>query len=173
MRSFYQGGVKLKRSHIHADCTIGVLRPPLEPHKPKSVDSGKTLHNDLMAPCPFCGIQEGDFLCANSTGIAFYDRFPINEGHALVIPRAHVASVFDLDPAVQNELWEMVVAVRKILADRFSPAGFNVGVNDGVAAGQTIDHAHIHIIPRYENDVADPRGGIRWVLPERARYWKG
>ena len=63
--------------------------------------------------------------------------------------------------------------MREILAARFHPDGFNIGLNDGPAAGQTIAHAHIHVIPRYRGDVADPRGGIRWVLPDKAKYWAG
>jgi len=61
--------------------------------------------------------------------------------------------------------------VREILIERFRPDGFNIGINDGAAAGQTVPHAHMHIIPRYLNDVPDPRGGIRWIIPAKARYW--
>ena len=70
------------------------------------------------------------------------------------------------------ELWETVRKVRELLVERYAPDGFNVGVNDGRAAGQTIPPAHIHVIPRYEDDVDDPRGGIRGVIPEKARYWE-
>ena len=101
----------------------------------------------------------------------FFDRYPVNEGHALVIPAQPVASLFDLDAATQVEIWDTVRQVREILTARYHPAGFNIGINDGRAAGQTIVHAHVHIIPRHAGDVDDPRGGIRWVIPGKAKYW--
>ena len=89
----------------------------------------------------------------------------------MVIPLQPVVSIFELDELMQAELWDAVRRVRDILEDRHSPEGFNIGVNDGRAAGQTIPHAHIHVIPRYKGDVPDPRGGVRWVIPEKAKYW--
>ncbi len=100
------------------------------------------------------------------------DSFPVAEGHSLVVPRGHVASIHDLSGDQQGELWRLVGMVREHLLEKLSPAGFTIGVNDGVAAGQTVDHGHIHVIPRFEGDVPDPRGGIRWVLPEKAAYWE-
>ncbi len=97
--------------------------------------------------------------------------FPVSVGHALVVPCIPVLSIFELDESMQAELWDTVRRVRGILEERFHPAGFNIGVNDGPAAGQTVPHAHVHVIPRYAGDVPDPRGGIRWVIPEKARYW--
>ncbi len=99
------------------------------------------------------------------------DSFPVAEGHTLVVPRAHVTSIFELAKDEQEELWRLVSMVRGRLAKEFSPAGFTIGVNDGEAAGQTVGHAHIHVIPRFEGDTPDPRGGIRWVLPDKAAYW--
>ncbi len=81
-------------------------------------------------------------------------------------------SFFDLDPDERAALLEMVDVVRDALDDEFHPDGYNVGVNVGAAAGQTVPHVHVHVIPRYTGDVADPRGGIRWVLPDRAAYWE-
>jgi len=104
--------------------------------------------------------------------VAFYDRFPLSEGHALVVPRVSVASLYELDSDIQAAVWEAVRSTREILMQRHHPDGFNIGVNDGIAAGQTVTHVHVHIIPRYTGDVADPRGGIRWILPERAEYWQ-
>lgn len=103
-------------------------------------------------------------------GIALRDAFPVTEGHTLVIPRAHVGSVFDLGPEEQADLWALVARVRADLT-REGAAAFTIGVNDGRAAGQTMSHAHIHVIPRRPGDHPDPRGGIRWVIPERADYW--
>jgi diadenosine tetraphosphate (Ap4A) HIT family hydrolase len=90
----------------------------------------------------------------------------------LVVPRKHVASLFELSIFDQAALWTLVAETRLKLQERHRPDGFNIGVNDGQAAGQTVMHAHIHIIPRYSADIADPRGGIRWVIPEKARYWR-
>ena len=69
-------------------------------------------------------------------------------------------------------VWGLVASVRQLLLDRYQPDGFNIGVNDGLAAGQTVEHAHIHLIPRYVGDVADPRGGVRWIIEKNAKYWK-
>ncbi len=83
----------------------------------------------------------------------------------------HIGDLFELDPADRAAVWALVDDVRADLVAEFSPDGFNVGLNSGAAAGQTVDHAHVHVIPRFHNDVPDPRGGIRWVLPEHADYW--
>ena len=101
-------------------------------------------------------------------GVALWDGFPVSEGHALVVPRRHVASVFDLPPAELASLWEFVGRVREELTNRFPVEAFNIGLNDGPLAGQTVPHAHIHVIPRRQGDVSDPRGGIRWVIPPKA-----
>ena len=99
------------------------------------------------------------------------DGFPISKGHCLVVPKRHVASLFELPGDEMRDVWALVERTRKLLRKRFRPDGFNVGVNDGIAAGQTVAHAHVHLIPRYKGDVADPRGGIRWVIPAKAKYW--
>jgi len=110
---------------------------------------------------------------ANAHAVAFADGFPVAAGHTLVAPRRHVASVFDLATEEYAAVWALVAAVRARLAAATGADGFTIGVNDGVAAGQTVGHAHVHVIPRRAGDVGDPRGGVRWVLPERAAYWEG
>ena len=87
------------------------------------------------------------------------------------MPRQHVESVFSLSTEGAQLLWSLVTAVRQQLVETVAPAGFNVGINDGASAGQTVAHAHIHVIPRYAGDVPDPRGGVRWVVPAKAAYW--
>jgi diadenosine tetraphosphate (Ap4A) HIT family hydrolase len=121
--------------------------------------------------CPFCNLPQERVLLETETTLALFDAYPITEGHALVIPKLHVASIFELPPGELAALWAQVETVRKLLAERFSPDAFNIGVNDGAAAGQTVPHAHIHVIPRRNGDSAEPRGGIRWIIPDRARYW--
>jgi len=122
-------------------------------------------------PCPFCNLDAGRIVLDNAAAVALPDGFPVTEGHTLVVPRRHVASLFDLTDDEQGGLWKLVALVRaKLLAD-LRADGFNVGVNDGTAAGQTVMHAHVHVIPRRQVDVADPRDGVRWVMPTKASYW--
>ena len=123
--------------------------------------------------CPFCNLETSKILLENKVGIALRDAFPVTEGHSLVVPKRHVASLFDLDVHEQTTLWQTAAEVRARLVEEFHPAGFNIGVNDGQAAGQTVMHAHIHVIPRYTGDATDPRGGVRQIFPNKARYWEG
>jgi len=122
--------------------------------------------------CPFCNISQDRIVAAGSNVFAIADEFPVAKGHTLVIPTRHVRSIFQLETNQSVDLWEFVVKVRQLLADKFKSDGFNIGTNDGDAAGQTVSHAHIHIIPRYKGDVEDPRGGLRWIIPDKARYWQ-
>ncbi len=124
------------------------------------------------ADCPFCQACSGRELTgANAAAVAFPDQYPLSRGHTLIVPRQHVDSVFNLPADEVQSLWSLIAAVRQQLAQTLAPAGFNIGINDGAAAGQTVAHAHIHIIPRYVEDVPDPRGGVRWVIPAKAAYW--
>ena len=126
-----------------------------------------------MTACPFCfRIAAGDVTDANAHAAAFPDGYPLAPGHTLVVPRRHVGSVFELEAAEYAALWELVAAVRERLSAEAAPDAFTIGVNDGAAAGQTVAHAHVHVIPRRAGDASDPRGGLRWVLPDRARYWE-
>lgn len=88
-----------------------------------------------------------------------------------MIPKRHVESLFKLQADEQSAVWNFVAQVRDALKLKFNPDAFNIGLNDGVVSGQTILHAHIHIIPRRKGDVTDPRGGVRWLIPEKAKYW--
>jgi diadenosine tetraphosphate (Ap4A) HIT family hydrolase len=124
-----------------------------------------------MDKCPFCQISADRILLETPTLMATYDGFPVTEGHALVVPRRHIASIYELSEPEQAEIWSVVGMVRQLLAERYKPDGFNIGLNDGRAAGQTVLHAHIHVIPRRNGDVADPRGGVRWIIPDKAKYW--
>jgi diadenosine tetraphosphate (Ap4A) HIT family hydrolase len=107
----------------------------------------------------------------NQHAVAFLDTYPLSEGHTLVIPRVHEPDLFALDPDVRSAVWDLVDAVHAQLDRVQSPDGFNIGVNVLAAGGQTIPHAHVHIIPRSYGDVSDPRGGVRWVIPAKAPYW--
>jgi len=124
----------------------------------------------MLKTCPFCELDTERIWMENDIGIVLWDAFPITKGHSLVIPRQHVACLYVLPADTQAALWALVGEARQRLQEDLHPDGFNIGLNNGEAAGQTIFHAHIHVIPRRVGDVADPRGGIRWVIPDKAKY---
>ena len=123
------------------------------------------------AVCPFCALPAERVLFRNDAAVAVRDAYPVTPGHTLVIPRRHVASYFDATPLEREAMLALLDAAMQQLQDEFGPAGYNIGINDGAAAGQTIGHLHMHLIPRYPGDRPDPRGGVRWVIPDRADYW--
>lgn len=125
-----------------------------------------------MSDCVFCRPSDGRReLAGNELAVAFPAGFPVSRGHALIVPRRHEPDFFALTAAEQAAVVALVNPVRAILDEEFAPDAYNLGVNAGKAAGQTILHTHLHVIPRYAGDVEEPRGGVRWVLPETARYW--
>src|SRR5262249_24520400 len=121
--------------------------------------------------CPFCRPERSRIRLESRSALALLDAFPVTQGHTLVVPRRHVASLFDLPEEEQAAVWMLVAQVRAVLLAELRPDGFNVGLNDGAPAGQTVMHAHVHVIPRRHGDVADPRGGVRWIIPDKAPYW--
>ena len=123
-------------------------------------------------PCPFCSVPRDRVVFQSDTAFVIRDAFPVSPGHTLIIPKRHVASLFECTEAEQAALIKLINLAKMDLDREFQPAGYNVGINDGVAAGQTVMHLHMHLIPRYPGDAPDPRGGVRWVLPEKAAYWK-
>ena len=128
---------------------------------------------DNRIACPFCGLPEARVRVRNHLAIAFRDAFPVTQGHSLVIPLRHLPSLFDTTAEERIAMFELLEEAKRQLQAEFAPAGYNIGINDGAAAGQTVGHLHIHLIPRYTGDRPDPRGGIRWVIPEKADYWTG
>ena len=122
-------------------------------------------------PCPFCALAPERILIADEFGIVFRDAFPISPGHTLVIPRRHTGSLFDLNDAERNALFALIDQAKQQIDAEFCPDGYNLGINDGPAAGQTVPHLHVHLIPRYLGDRLDPRGGVRWIFPDKADYW--
>jgi diadenosine tetraphosphate (Ap4A) HIT family hydrolase len=132
---------------------------------------GRIAHH-LDMTCPFCTISRERLLFESELAFVIHDGYPVSPGHALVIPRRHVASFFDTTAAEQALLLKLLNLARIEIAQQFRPAGFNIGINDGAAAGQTVAHLHIHLIPRYDGDRDDPRGGVRWVLPGKAADWQ-
>ena len=122
--------------------------------------------------CPFCNADASKVLMANDHAIAFFDGFPVTPGHSLIIPRRHISSFFEATKEEQAALFDLLGEMRQRLLAERNPDGFNIGINDGAAAGQTVMHLHMHLIPRYAGDTEDPRGGVRWIMPVKAPYWK-
>ena len=121
--------------------------------------------------CPFCNLTREN-VAESKLSVAFLDNFPVSKGHTLVVPKRHISSFWEMTKDELSDALALMRLVRDRLVKRHSPDGFNVGVNCEEAAGQTVFHAHIHLIPRYRGDVVDPRGGVRWILPEKAKCWK-
>lgn len=120
--------------------------------------------------CPFCNPSKEEIVLANDLCYARYDNYPVSPGHLLVIPYRHVADFFDATDEEQAALLALVREAKTLLDERFLPAGYNIGVNVRAAAGQTVMHLHVHVIPRYAGDMEDPRGGVRGAIPERRVY---
>lgn len=118
--------------------------------------------------CPFC--NKPAEIAYNTYWKAIYDEFPVSPGHTLIVSQAHVFSWFDLSHDVQESALELINLVKEILDEKFHPDGYNIGINVGEAAGQSVPHCHIHIIPRYNGDVENPRGGVRGVIPSKQNY---
>jgi diadenosine tetraphosphate (Ap4A) HIT family hydrolase len=121
--------------------------------------------------CPFCAPQPERIVAESLMGFVIRDAYPVSPGHTLVIPRRHIASFFELETDERDGLMDLLEKAKTALDLELRPDAYNIGINDGKDAGQTIAHLHIHLIPRYQGDQQDPRGGIRWLFPEKARYW--
>jgi diadenosine tetraphosphate (Ap4A) HIT family hydrolase len=126
-----------------------------------------------MKTCPFCAPAGSRVFFEDELVLGLWDAYPVAAGHALVVTRRHVGDWFEASGAERAALMAGVEVAREAIVGRFGADGFNIGINNGAAAGQTVGHVHVHVIPRRVGDVADPRGGVRWVLPERADYWSG
>ena len=123
-----------------------------------------------MENCVFCNIKKENIIVESEYSQAFYDNFPVNRGHVLVIPKHHVENYFELSDIEKKDIWNLVDKVKIIIEKTYNPDGFNVGINIGKYAGQTIFHCHIHLIPRYKGDVDNPEGGVRGVIPTKQKY---
>lgn len=122
--------------------------------------------------CPFCTLPASRIVWESPRVLAVRDAYAVTPGHTLVIPKRHIETYFDATPDEQLEVWSAVEEVKRDLDATLEPKpdGYNIGFNAGEAAGQTVMHAHVHVIPRYRGDVEDPRGGVRGVIPERQKY---
>jgi len=122
--------------------------------------------------CPFCLTEDPRIILSNSHAVAIYDGFPVSPGHVLIIPKRHIASFFEATSEEQIALIDLLKEMQRVVQAERNPDGYNIGINIGEAAGQTIMHLHIHLIPRYAGDMPDPRGGVRWIFPDKAPYWR-
>ena len=121
--------------------------------------------------CPFCNPDsERELLLESATAYGMFDKFPVSNGHTLIITKKHCSNYFELSFKEQSACWFMLNKAKEILTKEFKPDGFNIGININDSAGQTVPHVHIHIIPRYKDDVEEPRGGVRGVIPEKKSY---
>ncbi len=124
--------------------------------------------NNDSHDCPFC--QPDGILLENELAYAKPDKFPVNPGHLLIIPKRHVVNYFHATDVEKAALLSLLDEAKRYLDEKHAPAGYNIGINVGEVAGQTIMHVHLHLIPRYHGDAENPRGGVRGVIPSRQSY---
>lgn len=136
------------------------------------VNKGLRLTMRALTPetCPFCHPQDRKRLLESDLSYVIFDAYPVNPGHLLIIPRRHVSDFFDLYQDEVEDLMRLLWRAKEHIAREYHPDGFNVGINVNTAAGQTIPHVHIHLIPRNRGDVEDPTGGVRGVIPWKSKY---
>ena len=131
----------------------------------------KQSENSHSSECPFCKLDPArEIIIESKLTFSIYDKYPVSKGHALIIPKRHCSSYFELTDEEQASCWQMVNQLKMILTDKYNPDGFNIGINVNQAAGQTIPHVHIHLIPRFKGDITLPEGGVRGVIPDKRLY---
>lgn len=124
----------------------------------------------MSMECPFCDIPKKDVLDETPLVLSKRDLYPVSKGHSLIIPKRHIASFFEATLEERKDLIDVLEKTKQVLQEELKPDGFNIGINEGVTAGQTVMHLHIHLIPRFQGDMADPRGGVRGVIPDKQKY---
>jgi diadenosine tetraphosphate (Ap4A) HIT family hydrolase len=130
------------------------------------------MDSSSKSSCPFCKrIEARDLVAENELAAALVDAFPLTRGHRLIVPKRHEPDFFSLGEDEHRALWDLMKTVKAALDEELRPDAYNIGINAGREAGQTVFHVHLHLIPRFQGDVPDPRGGIRWIFPDKAKYW--
>ena len=124
-----------------------------------------------VGPCSLCTLPPEIILGENDGAVWILDVHPVSPGHSLIVPKRHVESFFDTTTAEREAMLSLLDQAREHVCKSHAPAGYNIGINEGFAAGQTVMHLHVHLIPRFAGDSEAPKGGVRWVIPERADYW--
>ncbi len=122
-----------------------------------------------MKDCLFCQLDR-QTLFENQHVMAIEDKYPISKGHILIIPKRHIESVFEVTKTEWLEIHDLIKRLKKRCDALYQPDGYNIAINNGTAAGQTVFHLHVHMIPRYEGDVDDPAGGVRGIIPGKQKY---
>ncbi|WP_416866902.1 MAG: HIT domain-containing protein [Imperialibacter sp.] len=131
------------------------------------------LKRSIKTSCPFCQPASNlELIAESATAYAILDKYPVNPGHTLIIPKNHEPNYFDLSFKKQSACWFLINKVKEIITKIYNPDGFNIGININKPAGQTVFHAHIHLIPRFEHDVENPTGGVRGVIKGKTAYSK-
>jgi diadenosine tetraphosphate (Ap4A) HIT family hydrolase len=120
--------------------------------------------------CPFCDPDKKEIVVENDLAYGRYDKYPVNPGHMLIIPKRHFPNYFDATLEEKEDILALIDETRNLIDKIFHPDGYTIGINVGEVAGQTVMHLHVHLIPRYEGDVEDPKGGVRGVIPEKRDY---
>jgi len=120
--------------------------------------------------CPFCEMPSSQIIIENDHAKAFYDKYPVQKGHLLVVPKRHISSYFEASEEEILAIHQLLHQGKEIIEEAYHPDGYNIGVNVGVNGGQTVMHLHVHLIPRYKGDIDDPRGGIRKAIPNLVPY---
>ena len=133
-----------------------------------------------MDNCFFCKLREGKvagkakepnkYILENDLALGRFDDFPVNPGHFEVISKRHVPTIFDTTNEEKLAIFDLINEAKKLIDKKYKPDGYNIGINSGESAGQTVMHLHVHLIPRYKGDVENPRGGIRGIIPEKQNY---
>lgn len=124
-----------------------------------------------MSACFFCTLTPDRIIGETENFVVIRDMFPVTEGHRLIITKRHVENFFDLTPAESHELTDILHDLKnRMMTEDTSITGFNIGMNCGVSAGQTVMHFHCHLIARRDGDMTDPKGGVRGVIPEKQKY---
>lgn len=122
--------------------------------------------------CAFCTLPPERILGENQEAMWILDMYPVTPGHSLVVLKRHVESFFETTPAEREAILSLLDRAREHAREHHAASGYNIGINDGIAAGQAVHHVHVHLIPRFTGDSEDPRGGVRRVLPDKAHYWR-
>ncbi|RKZ99733.1 MAG: HIT family protein [Gammaproteobacteria bacterium] len=124
----------------------------------------------MSKECPFCHTSLDEYVIETSLTYAKRDLYPVSRGHTLIIPKRHIATFFEATEQEREELINALETAKRSLQKKFNPDGFNIGINEGAASGQTVMHLHIHLIPRYKGDMEKPEGGVRGCIPEKQKY---
>lgn len=132
--------------------------------------------NDFFCKVSRQEIPNRKLVTENETTIGVLDGYPVGKGHTLIFPRRHVTSFFETTEEERDDIYRSLFEAKKVIESQLTkhalplPSGYNIGINDGKSAGRTVDHLHVHLIPRYDGDMEDPKGGVRGVIPEKQKY---